>query len=508
MMGYKSVPAELEIVEYERGLGILLPVFSLPSPGGIGTLGAEAYEFVDLLVRSGVRYWQILPLGPTSFGDSPYASFSAVAGNPYFIDLRALRDDGLLTDEEIAAADCGDDPERVDYGALYERRYIPLHTAFERMKDAEKEKRYWFRQANAGWLEDYALFMTIKKAQGGAPWIIWPKELRDRDPVVLERFRAEHAEEIDFHCFMQYYFFEQWGRLRKYANDRGIQIIGDIPIYVAGDSVEVWKNREDFLLDDEGRPIELAGAPPDPYNMDGQLWGNPVYDWAHQQADGYGFWERRLLAARNLYDIVRLDHFIGFYNYWSVPAGESTAAGGRWVLGPGFDFFKTMEEKLGPLPILVEDLGSLSDGVRAMRDRCGFPGMKPLQFAFGDDNTEEYRPHRHVARSAVYTSTHDSSPLLGWWNEADEETKRFAREYFDISIDKNPIFSILRGAAASVAAFCVFSMQDVLELGEESRINRPGIIGGNWTWRLKKDYAASYPEAQIKKLARLYGRTQ
>nr|WP_231989340.1 4-alpha-glucanotransferase [Ndongobacter massiliensis] len=522
------LPAELELVKYPRGLGVILPIFSLPSPYGIGTFGEAAYRFCDFLAKSGVRYWQVLPLGPTSYGDSPYQSFSGLAGNPYFIDLDFLCAEGLLESEELAAIHFGDEIDRVDYSLLYNQRYRLLWRAFERavgqterapLTPSEafqqaglsgdcgtREALAQFREQNADWIEDYALFQALKAEHFDVEWTQWADVYRDHHAEALDAFRASHEVEILFQIFMQYHFFRQWEALRAYAHDKGLLFIGDIPIYVAHDSADVWAARDQFLLDEKGNPRVVAGAPPDVFTADGQRWGNPIYNWAVMRDRNYDFWVRRFRANFRLYDILRLDHFIGFEHYWSVPAEEETARNGRWEAGPGFAFFQKMQEALGPLPILVEDLGVLTPEVIALRERTGFPGMKPLQFAFGGGPDSDYLPHNFERRTSVYTGTHDSDPLRTWWENLDPQTRYLVGAYFAISKEEEVRWALLRGAAASVADLCIFQMQDILWTDASSRTNLPGALGGNWQWRLRPDYADPGLAKKLRELIGLYGR--
>lgn len=525
---HTPLAAELKQVAHPRGLGVILPIFSLPSPYGIGTFGQAAYQFCDFLAEAGVRYWQVLPLGPTSYGDSPYQSFSGIAGNPYFIDLDFLCAEGLLKVEELTAINFGEEVEFIDYSLLYNQRYRLLERAFERaLGESEREparssKAYeqahlqgdWgsreslvtFRRKNGDWIEDYALFQALKAEHFDVEWTEWTDCYRDRDPQALADFRATHEKAILFQIFMQYHFFRQWDSLRAYAHSLGIAFIGDMPIYVAHDSADTWAAQDEFLLDEQGRPRVVAGAPPDVFTEDGQRWGNPIYNWEVMRQRNYAFWVRRFRANFRLYDILRLDHFIGFEHYWSVPADEETARHGQWELGPGFSLFKKLEEALGPLPILVEDLGVLSPEVIALRERTGFPGMRPLQFAFGGGSDSDYLPHNFDRRTSIYTGTHDSEPLRTWWEGLDTPTRRLVAAYFSITSEDEVHWGLLRGAAASVADLCIFQMQDILWTDASTRTNLPGSLGGNWKWRLCPDYADPALVEKLHNLISLYGR--
>lgn len=504
----KPILPVLDKVDYPRGSGIILPIFSLPTRFGIGTMGKDAYAFVDYLVQAGQRYWQILPLGPTTYGDSPYQSFSSFAGNPYFIDLDDLGDLGYLDTDDLENVNFGENPAAVDYAILYNNRYAVLLKAFLAHPEIHKEEIEAFQKKNADWLDDFALFMAIKRDQLDLHWRQWPDKYKFRDKEALREFRETHRQLYDFQVFLQYHFFRQWNALRKYANEHGVYIIGDLPIYVASDSADVWANTADFQLDEDMESVAVAGAPPDAFTDEGQRWGNPLYDWKAIEESGWKFWIERMRATLKLYDIVRLDHFIGFQNYWSVPAEEETAKNGEWVNGPGLALFEALQKEFGPLPILVEDLGVLSDPVIALREKTDFPGMRPLQFAFGDDGDSDYLPHRHIQNSAVYTSTHDSDTLVGWWNQSDVITQERVKDYFALTEDEGYIWGILRGASASVADFCIYQMQDVLELGNEARMNMPGSVGGNWEWRIHETYDSQGIAKRLRHLAKTYGRIE
>ncbi|MBQ3134113.1 MAG: 4-alpha-glucanotransferase [Clostridia bacterium] len=461
-----------------RASGILMPVFSLPSPHGIGTFGKEAYRFVDFLQKAGQRYWQILPLNPTNYGDSPYQSFSSFAGNPYFIDLDLLVEEGLLTPEEIAACDFGDHPTAVDYEKLYTARLPLLKKAFGRFQpDADYEA---FCQQNAWWLDDYALFMAIKSERGGC-WTEWDDDIRLRDVAALKAARQTYAEEMNFHRFVQARFASQWAALKAYANAHGVQILGDIPIYVAADSADVWADPVQFLLNKRGEPALVAGVPPDAFCEDGQLWGNPLYNWKYMKQDGYGWWKRRLQYALSLYDVVRIDHFRGFEAYFAVPADAETAKDGKWHKGPGMSLFKALGKDL---PIVAEDLGFLTPAVHKLLAATGFPGMKVLQFAFDSREESDYLPHNYPRNCVVYTGTHDNDTILGWEQTAPPEDVAFAKKYLRASADEGLNWTMMRAALASVSDTAILTMQDLIGLGSEGRINTPATLGGNWQWRL------------------------
>ena len=519
---------ELSVVSFPRGTGIILPIFSLPSKYGIGTFGAEAYRFCDFLHEAGMRYWQILPLGPTSYGDSPYQSFSTVAGNPYFIDLEYLCADGLLESEELEAIPFGEEEEYVNYSLLYNQRYRLLRRAFERAVGKQplatdetttifgysflegdrgtRETLAHFRAENADWIEEYALFQALKAEHFDVQWTEWAPEYRDRDTAALAAFRAEHEEDLLFQIFLQYHFFRQWRALKDYAHEKGLLFIGDMPIYIAHDSADVWAKRDEFYLDESGNPTMVAGAPPDAFTADGQRWGNPLYRWNVIAERNYAFWVRRFRANLNLYDVLRLDHFIGFAHYWTVPAEDETARYGHWEPGPGLSLFLTLQRELGPLPILVEDLGVLSPEVITLREKTGFPGMKPLQFAFGGGSDSDYLPHRFDRHTSIYSGTHDTEPLRTWWEHLDPHIRCLVGDYFALHDSEGVRWGLLRGAISTVADLCVLQMQDILWTDERTRTNLPGTLGGNWKWRLLRDYADPEITKRLRALNALYGR--
>ena len=504
-----------------RESGILMPVSSLPGPYGIGCFGAEAVKFVDFLAAAGQSIWQILPLSPTGYGDSPYQSCSAFAGNPYFIDLEALRDEGLLTDSQLEAADFGNDPCQIDYGALYNGRYQLLRAAYAAWVDGcagrygcktyYPDDYYAFTLANEGWLDDYALYMAIKSAQKMKPWTEWPREYRLRQPEALARYAAENAEEIGFWKFLQYMFSKQWQKLKAYANGKGIRILGDMPIYVSADSVDAWVGGSLFELDHEGKFSRVAGVPPDYFAVDGQMWGNPLYDWDYHRRTGFAWWIERVRYATHIYDLVRIDHFRGFDTYWAVPAGSATAKTGKWEQGPGMELFRALKDALGELPIIAEDLGDLCDSVRQLLADSGFPGMKVLQFAFtGADN--EYLPHNHPQNSVVYPGTHDNTTLTDWWdNAATAAEKRKAATYLRMTPALKPTAAqvkavktddarkaLIRAALASPSARAIIPMYDWLGLGAEAHLNTPGRLGGNWAWRAKAGFGTAALAQEIR----------
>lgn len=490
-----------------RSSGILMPVSALPSPFGIGTLGAAAYEFADFLAAAGQSWWQMLPLGPTSYGDSPYQSFSSYAGNPYFIDLELLRDDGLLRPEELTAPFWGADPARVDYGALYESRLAVLEQAKRRGWERDREAVLAFERENARWLPDYALFMALKRQFGMASWLEWPDEdLRARRPEALERFRAAHREEIELFTYIQFLFFRQWEALKRYIHGKGLRIIGDMPIYVALDSADVWAEREWFQLDSRGFPREVAGVPPDYFTAEGQLWGNPLYNYDAMAADGYGWWIRRVGGAARLYDCIRIDHFRGFASYWAVPFGERTAKNGHWVKGPGMDLVGRLTAWFPELSFIAEDLGYPSPEVAALLGASGLPGMKVLQFAFDSRDSGDYLPHGYTPHCVCYTGTHDNAPLLAWQREADPADVAEAVSYLGLNAEEGFAWGMLRGGMSSVAELFVAQLQDYLELGAEGRMNTPGVLGGNWQWRVQPEQLTDALSRRIAGMTKRYGR--
>lgn len=461
-----------------------MPISSLPSPYGIGTLGAAAREFVDFLAQAGQSCWQLLPICPTSYGDSPYQSFSSYAGNPYFIDLDDLCARGLLKGSEYRELDWGEDPESVDYGLLYQTRYPVLHLACARLLEREERGLAAFCRENREWLEDYALFMALKGKHGGASWFEWPEGERLRRPQAMQVAREELAGEIDFWKGVQYLFFRQWRELKACANARGISIIGDLPIYVAGDSADVWSNPEQFQLDGRGWPTEVAGCPPDGFSADGQLWGNPLFDWERMKEDGYRWWLRRIAFQFTIYDTLRIDHFRGFDSYYAIPAGEKTARNGRWRPGPGLDFFKAVNKALGKKDIIAEDLGFLTDSVRTLLNKTGYPGMKVLEFAFDSRDTgSDYLPHCYTPHCVVYTGTHDNDTIQGWMAHAPRKDVAFAKEYLRLTRREGYHWGMMRSAWASAADLAVMQMQDLLGLGSRARMNVPSTVGNNWKWR-------------------------
>lgn len=466
-----------------RTSGILMHISSLPSPYGIGTMGKEARKFVDFLDKAGQTYWQILPICPTSYGDSPYQSFSSFAGNPYFIDLDYLCKDKLLTKKECLSYEWGNNPEFVEYGTLYESRFPLLKKAYQRFKKALPDDFAGFCEKNSDWLEDYALFMTLKDANGGIAWFEWDRDLKVRKPEAIAAAKEELAEDVEFWKMLQYLFFKQWTDLKAYANEKGIQIIGDVPIYVAGDSADVWANPGQFYLDENLDPIDVSGCPPDAFSDDGQLWGNPLFRWDAMKKDGYTWWTKRIKAMSELYDVVRIDHFRGFDSYYAIPAKDKTARNGEWREGPGMDLFNTLEEKLGKLNIIVEDLGYLTPSVKQLLKDTGFPGMKLIQFAFDSREESDYLPHTYPKNCVVYTGTHDNDTIMGWFKTAPKESIKYAKEYLRLSKEEGYNWGTMKAVWGSVGDMAIVPMQDILGVGSEGRMNTPSTLGMNWKWR-------------------------
>ena len=513
-----------------RESGILMPVSSLPGPYGIGCFGAEALKFVDFLAAAGQHIWQLLPLSPTGYGDSPYQSCSAFAGNPYFIDLDALKADGLLTAAQLKAEPWGTDPLSVDYGTLYTSRYKVLRAAYAawREKYAGRfgcahyypDDYYAFTLTNESWLNDYAMYMALKTANGMKSWAEWPREYRLRDAGALAEFAAGQEEEIGFWKFLQYEFAVQWKKVKDYANEKGIKILGDIPIYVSADSVDAWVGGELFELDAQGGFARVAGCPPDYFSADGQLWGNPLYNWPYHKQTGYAWWVRRVRHALGIYDLLRIDHFRGFDTYWAIPAGSTTARTGKWENGPGMDLFRALEAALGKLPIIAEDLGDLVPSVRKLLADSTFPGMKVLQFAFGGGDNE-YLPHNHVKNSVVYPGTHDNTTLTDWWvNAAPAKEKANAAAYLHLTPCKPTAkevaavrtdaarTALLRAALGSVADRAIIPMADWLGLGAEAHLNTPGKLGGNWAWRAAEGFDTALLAGRIEAECAVYCRAK
>ena len=488
-----------------RESGVLMHITSLPGPYGVGTMGKPAFDFVDFLKKAGQRCWQILPLTPTGYGDSPYQSCSTFAGNHDLIDLDQLVEDGLLLPEEIGDIHWNETEDRVNFGLLYNHKLDVLRIAYGRFAGGEAFEA--FCRESSGWLSDFALFMALKQESGGASWYSWEEALKFRNPDAIWKKRQALRDEIRFFCFVQYVFYGQWNALRAYAHKNNITIIGDVPIYVPLDSADVWSNPELFQLDEKLNPVAVAGCPPDAFSDDGQLWGNPLYRWDLMKSDGYSWWIRRLAAAGKLYDVVRMDHFRGFESYWSVPYGDTTAKNGRWIKGPDMDFILAVKRQLPQLKLIAEDLGFLTQDVLDLRDESGFPGMKVLGFAFDSREPSEYLPHSYIPNTVCYTGTHDNMTTRQWFDTAPPEAVEYAAQYMCLNKTEGYVWGMIRTAFASVSDLCVTPMQDFLNLGEEGRMNFPGTMTDrNWTWRAKAGVFTDALAQRIYDLTVLYGR--
>ena len=491
-----------------RTSGVLLHPTSLPGSGGIGSLGQEARSFIDFLARSGQGLWQVLPLGPTGYGNSPYSCYSAFAGNPLLINCEILVEEGDLSGKDLIPED--GTTERVDYSLVEERKLRILRRgagSFLARKDAAGSDEFLKFRKEVPWLQDFALFMALKEEFGGACWNDWPTELRLRTPDALEAYALRLTHEVDVICYQQWQFFRQWRRIRDYAAGRGIRIVGDLPIFVAYDSAEVWANPNLFKLNENGIPTVVAGVPPDYFSPTGQLWGNPHYDWDALAQTGYAWWIERMRTSLDLYDIVRIDHFRGFAASWEIPFGDDTAINGRWVSGPGDALFLALEAALGKMPIIAEDLGIITPDVEELRDQFGFPGMKILHFAFDSGPDNQYLPHNHLRQSVVYTGTHDNDTTAGWFAKLLEHEQRHIRRYLSYQGDEI-VWELIRTSLASVANTVIIPLQDLLVLGSDSRMNMPGTVGSNWSWRFFKGDLADTLADRLSDLTRLYGRTR
>ena len=491
----------------KRSSGVLMPMSSLPSPYGIGTMGKSAYQFVDFLRQSGQSYWQLLPLGPTSYGDSPYASFSSFAGNPYYIDLDMLISEGLLKKDEVETIFWGAKEDRCDYGAIYSGRFTVLRKAYERGAKRFGAAFADFRKENASWLENYALFMALKARFGMRSWVEWEdEEIRLRKPAALERCREELADDVSFYAFLQFLFFRQWNALRAYAHKKGIRFIGDVPIYVALDSADVWSEPKYFQLDENNLPTEVSGCPPDPFTEDGQLWGNPLYDYDEMKKDGFGWWIRRIEGVGKLYDVIRIDHFRGFESYWAVPYGDTTARRGCWRKGPGMDLVGVLTAWFHELHFIAEDLGYTTPEVEKLLADSGLPGMRVLEFGFDPNGDAPYMPHNCPRHSVCYIGTHDNETVRGWVSVLDGKTRRFAREYMHITPDEGWCWGMIRAGMAAPSELFVLQMQDALELPRSARMNTPGIASGNWQWRMKRGALSPELAKKLRAYTKLYRR--
>ncbi len=490
-----------------RKNGILMHISSLPSDQGIGKMGRAAYDFVDFLSSAGVKCWQILPLSPTSYGDSPYQSFSVYAGNPYFIDFETLKREGLIKKSDYEDIKWQDNDRTVNYSIIYNNCFKVLKQAYKTFKKDISKKYKEFKAENKNWLDDYALFMALKSKFDGKPWYEWEESIAAREPDVIKAAENELEKQVEFYKFIQFKFFEQWKNLKKYANDKGIEIIGDMPIYVSYDSVEAWAFPELFDFDKHKKPNAVAGCPPDAFSKTGQLWGNPLYDWEYHKKTGYKWWLQRLNFSSEIYDIVRIDHFRGFESYYTIPYGNKTAEKGEWKKGPGAELFKEAERKLGKLNIIAEDLGFITDDVREMLAQVGYPGMKVLEFGFGDGAKNEHLPHNFASSNCiVYTGTHDNDTLKGWVSSLNGKTIDHCLEYMQLKKKKEIPMGMIRLAWASVAEIAVAQMQDFLGLDSSARMNTPSTLGINWQFRTKQSDFTDKLAKKILKLNKLFYR--
>lgn len=492
-----------------RASGILMHISSLPGEYGIGKLGKPAYEFADFLKKSKQKYWQILPVSPTSYGDSPYQSFSVYAGNPYFIDFEILEEQGLLNAEDYKDINWGDDSQAVDYSLLYENVFQVLKIAYKNFIKKTEIEYADFLKEQAHWIDNYGLFMALKFAHGGKAWTEWEEPLKMFDDLAIEKARKDYVEEIDFWRFVQYKYYEQWNNLKKYVNSLGIEIIGDIPIYVALDSVEVWTSPQYFLLDDEKNPIDVAGCPPDAFTELGQLWGNPLYRWDVMEKEDFKWWIDRISYAAKTYDVVRIDHFRGFESYYAIPFGMKDARIGEWRKGPDIKLFKQVKKQLGKQKIIAEDLGFITKDVAKLLNCSGFPGMKVLEFAFAPDGKSDYLPHNYKnSNNVCYTGTHDNDTIVGWVKSASRKELKFCRDYLGVKRNKDIPWGMIRLAWASVSDIAIAQMQDFLELGSDARMNVPSTLGGNWQWRCNKSSITDELAEKIAGVTVLYDRNR
>lgn len=498
-------PRSLKTQERTRKAGILMHITSLPSKYGIGTLGQEAFKFVDFLVKAKQTVWQLLPIHPTGYGDSPYQAFSTFAGNPYMIDLDALISEGLLTKQEVNAVSWGADPSVVDYGILYKERMELLRKAHKRFQPG---RDYIDFVTFNDWITDYVTFMTCKDLYNNSHWTTWPEHIRKKGRAAVNDFLSEHSLEVKFHYFLQYKFFEQFNKLRDYAHEKGIQLLGDVPIYVPYDSVDTWANPTLFQFDQSGKPLAVAGVPPDAFTADGQLWGNPLYNWPVHKSTHFEWWIKRLSFLGGLFDIIRIDHFRGLESYWKVPAGDTTARNGEWVKGPGMDFINAVKEKLPNIQFIAEDLGYLTPEVLALREGSAFPGMKILQFAFDPREPSDYLPHTYDKNSVCYTGTHDNDTLMSWQKALSDEDRAFAEKYLGLEKGADLRWPLLRAGMSSTSNLFIAPLQDYLGLGGEARMNRPGIMDGkNWIWRSTPGQIPEDLAEKIADLTVLYNRS-
>ena len=489
----------------KRASGVLMHISSLPGNTGIGTMGKSAYDFVDFLKSAKQRYWQILPVCPTSYGDSPYQSFSTFAGNPYFIDLDMVCEDGYLKKQDYDSINWGEDEKSVDYGLLYIERHKVFKKIQQNFIKNPPNDYNAFCDENSFWLDDFALFMAIKDEHDGVQMSKWENEIRRYDKSIVQMWRVKCSERVQYYKMLQYFFYKQWFKLKSYANKHGIYIVGDLPIYVSGDSADVWANPKLFDLDENNMPNEVAGCPPDVFSEDGQLWGNPVYNWRYHKRTKYKWWIKRIEMSLKFYDVVRIDHFRGFESYYCIKADAKTAKKGVWRKGPAMDLWNMVNKKLKNVPIIAEDLGFLTDGVRKLLKDSGFPGMKILQFAFDADEESDYLPHNYEKNTVVYTGTHDNDTILGWIMSADDESLEYAKDYLRAN-DNNLAECMMISAMQSPANTCILTMQDLIGLGTQARMNIPSTVGENWKWRVTKDQITSEIAEWLRRYTEIYCR--
>ncbi len=493
--------------QLKRGSGLLMPVSALPSPYGIGTLGKAAFDFADFAAGCGAKYWQVLPIGPTSYGDSPYQSFSAFAGNPYFIDLDILIKEGLLSEEDVKNADFGQDPSDIDYAALYASRFDVLRKAYNASRHKDTEEYRAFTEANRYWLSDYAFYMALKIHFGGKSWQEWDDDIRLRKPGAVSKYKKQLADDIDFWKFLQFKFDIQWNEVKKYVNSLGIEMIGDIPLYVALDSADVWVHPDLFELDEDLREINIAGVPPDMFSETGQRWGNPIYRWDKMKKTHFKWWAERMRSCGYHYDVVRIDHFIGIVNYWSIPATCPTAVDGQWIKGPGKSLTDMINRVIPDTKLIAEDLGVLTEPVKQLIEANGYPGMKILEFGFDVEPGNPYLPHNYTTDNViVYIGTHDNETLVGAILNAKVQDQKKLMEYYRASNEEELPKAIIHAAYASVGRVAIIQVQDMLGLDNRARMNFPSTIGQNWRWRVTEKQLASIDREYYKKLAELYGR--
>ena len=490
----------------ERSSGVLLHISSLPGEFGIGDFGSGAYNFVDFLYKSGQKNWQILPLGITSYGDSPYQSFSAFAGNPYFIDLNEFIGSGFISREEVKKFDFGEDPSKVNYGLLYENKMLLLKQAYSNSKDLIIEDLEGFVKENYGWIRDFALFMAIKESYGNISWLEWDRQYKIYNSKEVLDFEKKYKDEIYFWVFTQYYFWKQWKKLKEFANKKGIKIIGDLPIYVSTDSVDVWKDPHLFKLDKDFQPIAVAGVPSDDFSELGQLWGNPTYNWENMEKEGYSWWVDRINHSFKQFDILRIDHFKGFESFWEVEFQSDDARVGEWRQGPGIELFRRIEKELGSLDIVAEDLGFNTENLEKLVRETGFPNMKILQFGFNHREENNHMVHQFKENMLAYTGTHDNQTIMGWFKEAGIEDKEYVEEYFKLDKIEGYNWGIIRGLWASVARLTIVPLQDILGLDNRARMNTPASLGGNWTWRYRESMLKDRLARKLKDVTKLYWR--